>query len=251
MKTVLKKHPLAIRWFHWVNFPILAVMIWSGILIYWAYAKYTLSIGSVEIYHFFPKGFYKALKIPYRLAEGMSFHFAFMWLFFGNGLLYVLYTVISGEWRYLLPNKHNFKQAWQVLLHDLHLRKHLPPQQKYNAAQRIAYTAIIIMGAGSIATGLAIYKPAEFRWLTWLCGGYATARLVHFALTIGYCLFFVIHIIQVIITGWNNFQAMVTGFEIIKPAIAAQPPVEILVETPVPAQPAPTLTPQPQVHEEE
>jgi PAS domain S-box-containing protein len=30
------KHPLAIRWFHWVNFPLLALMIWSGLWIYWA-----------------------------------------------------------------------------------------------------------------------------------------------------------------------------------------------------------------------
>jgi hypothetical protein len=31
-----KKHPLAIRWMHWINFPVLATMIWSGLLIYWA-----------------------------------------------------------------------------------------------------------------------------------------------------------------------------------------------------------------------
>ncbi len=238
MKTVLKKHPLAIRWFHWVNFPILAIMIWSGILIYWAYAKYAISFGNLEIYHFFPRSFYTALNIPHRLAEGMSFHFAFMWLFFGNGLLYVLYTIFSGEWRYLLPNKHSFKEAWQVLLHDLHIRKYAPPQLKYNAAQRIAYTAIIVMGLGSIITGLAIYKSAEFGWCTWLCGGYASARLIHFILTIGYCLFFVIHIVQVVITGWNNFQAMVTGIEIVKPAklpVQTEPILEPLPETPQPA----------------
>jgi thiosulfate reductase cytochrome b subunit len=212
-------------------------MIWSGLLIYWAYAKYSISIGNTEIYHFFPKGFYNALNIPHRLAEGMSFHFTFMWLFFANGLLYVLYTVFSGEWRYLLPNKRSFKEAWQVLLHDLHIRKYSPPQQKYNAAQRIAYTAIIIMGLGSIITGLAIYKPAEFSWLTWLCGGYEAARLEHFILTIGYCLFFVVHIVQVIITGWNNFQSIVTGIEVIKP-VTIKP------------QAQPPLPPQPAAHEE-
>ena len=30
-----KKHPLAIRWLHWVNFPALLIMLWSGLLIYW------------------------------------------------------------------------------------------------------------------------------------------------------------------------------------------------------------------------
>jgi hypothetical protein len=30
------KHPLAIRWMHWINFPQLALMIYSGLFIYWA-----------------------------------------------------------------------------------------------------------------------------------------------------------------------------------------------------------------------
>ena len=33
MKRLEKKHPLAIRWFHWLNFPLLALMLWSGTLI--------------------------------------------------------------------------------------------------------------------------------------------------------------------------------------------------------------------------
>ncbi len=65
MKRIAKKHPLAIRWFHWINFPVLALMVWSGFMIYWANGVYKIG--------------------------------------FGNTTLYVLYTIISGEWRYLLP----------------------------------------------------------------------------------------------------------------------------------------------------
>lgn len=214
MKTIVKRHPLAIRWFHWLNFPILLCMIWSGLLIYWANDVYKISWGGKILIRFFPDGFYKSLNIPFRLAEGMNWHFLFMWLFFINGLLYVLFTIFSGQWRYLLPNKHSFKEAWQVVLHDLHIRKYEPPFVKYNAAQRIAYTAIIVMGIGSLLTGLAIYKPVQFKMVAWLCGGYEAARLEHFILTIGYVLFFLVHIAQVAKTGWNAFQAMVTGFEI-------------------------------------
>ena len=32
--TIEHKHSLAIRWMHWINFPLLAVMIYSGLLIY-------------------------------------------------------------------------------------------------------------------------------------------------------------------------------------------------------------------------
>jgi thiosulfate reductase cytochrome b subunit len=213
-KIVVWKHPLAIRWFHWINFPILLGMVWSGLLIYWANSEYNVRIGGKTLFHFFPKGFYKALDIPYRLAEGMSWHFLLMWVFFINGLLYVLYTIFSGQWRYLLPQRNSFREAWQVILHDLHIRKSEPAFIKYNGAQRIAYSAIVLMGIGSLITGLAIYKPVQFGWMTFLCGGYEAARLEHFILTLGYVLFFLVHILQVIKAGWNQFRAMITGFEI-------------------------------------
>ena len=71
-----------------------------------------------------------------------------------------------------------------------------------------------MMGVGSLLTGLAIYKPVQFAWLTSLLGGYEWARFEHFWLTIGYVLFFLVHVAQVIKAGWNNFRAMVTGYEI-------------------------------------
>jgi thiosulfate reductase cytochrome b subunit len=71
------------------------------------------------------------------------------------------------------------------------------------------------MGIGSLLTGLAIYKPAQLWWLTALFGGYQTARLIHFLLTWGYLAFFVVHIAQVIRTGWNNFRGMVIGYEMV------------------------------------
>ena len=138
MKVIREKHSLAMRWTHWLNFPILLIMIWSGMLIYWANDVYTITIFGHRFFQFFPAWFNKFLDIPFRLAEGMALHFFFMWFFAINGLLYFLYTIISGEWRQLIPNRHSFKEAWQVLLHDLHIRKIMPPQDKYNAAQRIA-----------------------------------------------------------------------------------------------------------------
>ena len=204
MKRLEKKHPLAIRWFHWINFPLLAVMIWSGILIYWAYPAY-LNVD---------QKIWRALHINNRLPEGMALHFLFMWLFAMNGVLYVLYTLFSGEWRALVPGKHSFKEAWHVLLHDLRIRKEPPPKRKFNGAQQIAYSGVILMGLGSLLSGLAIYKPVQFAWLTWLFGGYQGARFVHFALTAGYVLFFLVHIAQVVRAGWNNFRAMVIGVEV-------------------------------------
>jgi thiosulfate reductase cytochrome b subunit len=215
VKKVIKKHPLAVRWFHWINFPVIAIMIWSGLLIYWANDVYRLGWADKTVLKFFPDSFYKALHIPFRLAEGMSLHFVFMWLFAVNGLLYVAYLVFSGEWRLILPNKKSFKESFLVVLHDLHLRKSAPLQKKYNAAQRIAYTGIIVMGIGSVLTGLSIYKPVQFHTLCSLLGGYEWARAEHFILTLLFVAFFVVHVVQVILAGWNNFRSMITGLDIL------------------------------------
>ncbi len=282
MKILEKKHPLAIRWFHWINFPVLTIMIWSGIMIYWAVDNnyitekgktivntappdgyYQIRIGNWTPVRFFPPWVYTppvergnpefekltpaqkdeqkkltpnddgyiAPKIPIytlsaRLWEGMAWHFFFAWFFTINGILYVLYTALSGEWRHLLPNRNTFKEAWQVMLHDLFLSKKHPPRRKFNGAQQLAYTGVIVMGAGSLITGLAIFRPVQFAWIAALCGGYGMARLIHFLLTIGYVLFFIVHIVQVARSGWNNFRAMVTGVEVVKVGYETPAPVE-------------------------
>jgi thiosulfate reductase cytochrome b subunit len=215
MNRLEHKHPRAIRWMHWINFPVLTIMIWSGLLIYWANDVYEINLGGRTLFHFFPDWFYQALNLEHGLAEGMAYHFTFAWVFGINGFLYVLYTLLSGEWRYLLPNRHTPREAWDVVLHDLKLRRTPLPKAKFNGAQRLAYTGVILMGALSLLTGLAIYKPTQLAWLTFLLGGYAWARVEHFTLTIGYVLFFVIHISQVIRAGWNNFRSMVTGYELV------------------------------------
>jgi len=214
-KQLEKKHLLAVRWFHWINFPMLFLMIWSGLLIYCANAVYSIRVFGYELFHFFPQSFYDFLAIPYRLAEGISMHFLFMWFFTINGILYVAYTIISGEWRALLPLPGSFKRAFKVTLYDAGLRKELPPQGKYNDAQRVAYTSVILMAMGSVLTGFAIYKPTQLSWLTSLLGGYEWARWEHFWLMVLFVLFFIVHIAQVIRAGWSNFQSMITGRELV------------------------------------
>ena len=214
MPRLERKHSPPTRLFHWANVPILAVMIWSGLLIYWANDVYAIRFRGHEYVKFFPDWFYKRFDLAHHLAEGMAWHFTFMWLFAINGLLYVLYTLFSGEWRYLVPNRHSFAEAIQVVLHDLHVRKAPLPRRKFNGAQRLAYTGVIAMGAASLVTGLAIYKPVQLAWLNRLLGGYQAARLEHFSLTLLYVLFFLIHITQVIRAGWNNARAMIIGVEL-------------------------------------
>jgi len=218
-----RKHPLAIRWMHWVNFPVLFTMIWSGILIYWndsdnayrhPHAIYRIGIGKLTLLRLFPEWIYRKMNVPYHVTEGLGYHFFFMWIFALNGIAYVLFLALSGEWRFLVPERRTLRDAIQVTLVDLHLRKGLPEQTKYNGAQRIAYTSVILMGAGMLVTGLAIYKPTQLHWLTSLLGGYEMARWLHFWITMSFLAFFMVHVGQVVLAGWNNFRAMVSGREI-------------------------------------
>ncbi len=205
--VIIEKHTLKSRWFHWINVPLLSLMVWSGWLIYWAHEAY------IEV----PEDLAKALHLDHRLAEGMGWHFFIMWPYTINGVLYLLYLAISGEWRHLMPRAQNFSDPVKVIAHELKLRTDPPPLlEKYNGAQKLAYAMAILMGIGTVITGLAIYKPVQLGWLTALLGGYPLARMEHFLLMMGFLLFFIIHIIQVIRAGWNNFRSMVAGYEIEK-----------------------------------
>ena len=221
MKRLEPKHPLAIRWFHWINFPVLMLMMWSGLLIYWANDVYRVGFGDKTIFKFFPQAFYEKFNIPQRLAEGMAWHFALAWIFAINGLLYVLYLAFSGEWRQLIPGRKTLGEAIQVVLHDLKIRKQPLPRRKFNGAQRIAYSGVIVMGLGMVLTGLAIYKPVQFWLLSAPLNGiggataYEVSRFLHFWITLAFCGFFLVHVAQVARAGWNNFRAMVTGYEIV------------------------------------
>jgi thiosulfate reductase cytochrome b subunit len=234
--VLVKKHPLAIRWFHWINFPVLSIMVWSGIVIFYASrnsGKITIFGRRIPDWAFAPPlpkwapfqpggkhwspfdmdaGHAVFFNLRARLAEGMGWHFLFMWFFALNGLAYVLYLVFSKEWKVIVPKLSSFKTAVLVALSDLHLAKEPKTDGKYNDAQKVAYTAVILMGFVMLLSGFAIYKPTQAYWLTALFFGYENARWVHFWTTIMLCGFFLVHVAQVVRAGWNNFRSMVTGY---------------------------------------
>lgn len=202
--NIREKHPLPIRICHWLNVIFLSMMIWSGVLIAWAepaYVPIPESIGTFQIHH--------------RLAQGMAWHFFIMWFFVVNGIFYVSYLFFSGEWKNLLPGKKTFREAFLFTLYDLGLSQNSPQWKgKFNPAQRVVYTLAIIMGAGSVLTGVCIFQPVQTGFLKDLFGGYKGARLCHFLLMLSFLIFIAVHVVQVIRAGWNNFRAMVAGFEI-------------------------------------
>ena len=213
---------------HWVNFPLMGIMLWSGLRIYWANDVYAFGIGSWEWFHFFPEGFYETFDLNQRLARGIAFHLAFAWLFVGNGLAYLAYLLATGRIRDLVPTGAEWRAVARTVLADVGIGT-APPAPRYNAAQKASYTLVLVMGAVLVASGFAIYKPASLAWLTALFLGYETARLVHFTVSALFVLFLAVHLIQVARAGWRPFAAMFTGYERVR---RRRPAPAVMTDTP-------------------
>lgn len=230
-----EKHPAALRWMHWINFPLLFLMILSGIMIYWGdsippglsmHRVYRIGFGHFTLIRLFPDSFYR-FGFAHKFHQGLGFHAFGMWLFIANGLAYMFFLAISGQWRHILPDRRAFAQLLPTLRAEFNGRHAAHSGKKYNPAQRLAYTAVILMGVGSVVTGIAIWKPTSLHWIATLCGGYETARWLHFWLTLAFCGFFLVHVGQVLRAGWNNLRSMIVGAEVVSVPVPELPAIPL------------------------
>src|SRR5207244_11221388 len=91
------------------------------------------------------------------------------------------------------------------------LRPAHTPQGKRNPLQKLAYTSIYLLGALAVLTGVAIYKPLQFSWLTALFGGFQATRYWHFWIVWIFVAFTITHVILVFAVDPASFRAMLTG----------------------------------------
>lgn len=147
--------------FHWINLISLIIMTASGLQIYNANPVF----GGRAGWHF-PDLF----LLGGWLAGGRKWHFAAMWFFSLNLLWYGVYVFVSRRWqrRYASASDLQVLQTGQN------------PKRKNYAWHRVAYTAIIPVLLLAILSGLAMYKPAQFHWLSALFINWQTLRTVHF-----------------------------------------------------------------------
>lgn len=193
-----RAQPWPIRLSHWLNVPLLAIMAGSGLQILAAFP----SLGSRgEPYRWYPfHGDVPAswLRLGGWLAGARHWHFAFAWLFVANGVFYVSYYFLSGEWRRrAFRPRRDARNALQTAAHYLRLRKTPPEQGLYNGLQRLAYSTALLLGAASVFSGIAIYKPVQLSWLARVFGGYDGARATHLVSLALLAVFTVGHVILV------------------------------------------------------
>lgn len=148
------------------------------------------------------------------LAGARQWHFFGMWILLINGIIWVVYNVISKHGQTTtLFRKSDVSGILPMMRYYLRLQKDHPPSKKYNSLQKLTYTVIPFLGAGSVLSGIALYWPVQFSWIASSFGGYESARLFHFIFTVSFILFFFGHIFMVVISGWSNFVSIITGWK--------------------------------------
>jgi thiosulfate reductase cytochrome b subunit len=249
------RHRLPIRISHWLNVPILIILIMSGLQIFNAHpALYWddrsdrehpfLSIRPMKTengemrgittilgYKFDTTGvlgysdgkrraFPAWATIPSAkiLAMGRQWHLFFAWALVINGLFFVTYAWISRHvTRDLVPTGKDLRGIGKAVKDHIVLRHPKGEEAKrYNVLQKLAYVVILFVVAPLIVlTGLTMSPTIDtaFPWLLTIFGGRQAARTIHFIACFTFVGFIVIHVVEVVLTGFlNNIRSMVTGW---------------------------------------
>jgi thiosulfate reductase cytochrome b subunit len=186
-------------------------MVASGLQIYRAYPRFGERGGPYYPNLFHNVAFPEWARLGGWLAGGINWHFFLMWPLLAVGLLYVAHLVLSGEWRKLLFRPRDARPALEMCKYYLRLREDHPPQGKHNALQKAAYTGIVLLGALSVLTGIAMWKPVQIAWLTGLFGGFQAARYWHFWAVWLFVGFTIMHVILVFVVDPASLRAMISG----------------------------------------
>jgi thiosulfate reductase cytochrome b subunit len=189
-------HPAWVRITHWINVVAIFVMITSGWRVY----------NASPLFRFeFPQ----AISLGDGLADALLWHFAAMWLFVVNGLVYITLGLATGRFRRkLLPVRPaeivrdiGAALAGKLSHEDLSV---------YNAVQRLLYIGVILAGVLVVLSGISIWKPVQVQELTAVFGGYDAARYVHFFAMAAIAAFLVVHITLAILVP-KSLRAMILG----------------------------------------
>src|SRR5437868_10659208 len=188
--------PAWVRILHWTNAFAMVLMIMSGWQIYNASPLFAFT-------------FSKSITLGGWLGGALLWHFAAMWILMVNGLIYLALGFATGRFRKkLLPITAggviaDTKAALTgKLSHD--------DLTKYNYVQKLLYAGIIIIGVLIVLSGLSIWKPVQFQYLTALFGGYDVARYVHFFCMAAICAFLVVHVALAVLVP-KSLRAMIIG----------------------------------------
>jgi thiosulfate reductase cytochrome b subunit len=190
-------HPLWVRVTHWVNALAMFMMIGSGWQIYDASPLFSF----IE----FPRH----IALGDWLAGALLWHFAAMWLLVINGVAYVTLGILTGRFRRkLFPIRPH--EVIRDFIFALRGKLSHDDLSVYNAVQKLLYVGVLLAAVVIVASGLSIWKPVQFKYLTDFFGGYDTARYVHFFAMASIVAFLTVHVVLAFIVP-KSLRAMIFG----------------------------------------
>ncbi len=221
--TVLKRHTLTTRVWHWINAVAVFILIGSGFGIsnahprlYWGRYGANFDAAWLEL----PR-FPEWLTIPrgYNLAMSRRWHLFFGLVLAVSLLVYMVVSLVNRHFqRDLAVNRGELTPAH--LAEDVRdhadFRFHDPDDPgRYNTLQKLSYVlTIFVLLPLMILTGIALSPGmnAGWPWVLDVLGGRQSARSIHFIATAGLTLFVVVHLVLVILAGaGNEMRSIVTG----------------------------------------
>ncbi len=189
-------HPLWVRVTHWINALAVLMMIGSGWQIYDASPLFDFT---------FPR----QIALGNWLAGALLWHFAAMWLLVVNGVVYFTFGILTGRFRarFFPIRPRDLARDFLAALRGKLSHEDLTV---YNAIQKLLYLGVLLAGIVIVLSGLSIWKPVQFWWLTAFFGGYNTARYVHFAAMSSIVAFLAVHVVLAFIVP-KSLRAMILG----------------------------------------
>jgi thiosulfate reductase cytochrome b subunit len=209
-QIVVRHHPI-VRLTHWINAIALTVMIGSGLRIFNAYPAFARKGEHFCCYPFAGRPIPENLTFGAWLGGARHWHFAMMWVLVLNGLLYLGFIWLHGEWRDLVPRRGQLADVRAMVLFYLGRVRTHPRQGKHNSLQRLAYFSMPVIAAITVMSGVAIWKPVQLSWLTTLFGGYVWARYWHFVSMIAIVVLTIGHIFMVLAVDPYSLRSMISG----------------------------------------
>ncbi|MEO6139128.1 MAG: cytochrome b/b6 domain-containing protein [Luteimonas sp.] len=154
---------------------------------------------------------------PQSLALGRRWHFFFAWLWVINGLVYLLWSLISRHMtRDLAMQRRDWHRIGKSILD--HLTFHHPVGEdavRYNPLQKLSYLGVIfVLAPLAIINGLALspQMASVLGWWLQLVGGRQSARSVHFIVMSLFVIFTIVHVLMVVYAGpINEMRSMLSG----------------------------------------
>ena len=205
------RHHWVVRVTHWVNVVAFTAMVGSGLRIFNAYPAFARRGETFCCYPFEHHPIPAWLTFGGWLGGARHWHFAMMWVLVANGLAYLAFIYLHGEWRDLVPRRGDLRDSWEMVKFYTFRRPDHPRQGKHNALQKGAYFALPMLASLAVLTGLAIWKPVQFAPLTDLMGGYVWARYWHFLIMVALVALAVGHVFMVFAVDPYALRAMTSG----------------------------------------